>query len=81
MVIMPYCNSCGASIPETDEFAGICGNCSDRSRSRLNVSQRKPIGRPTYPVRVRRYSVRDSGITFAIIIALILIGIILLQGF
>ena len=78
---MPYCNNCGTSIPETDEFVGICQNCSDRSRSQLYVSQRKPIGRPTYPVRVRRYSARDSGITFAIIMALILIGIILLEGF
>lgn len=28
---MSYCNKCGAAIPETDEFAAICENCSDAS--------------------------------------------------
>ena len=78
---MPYCNKCGAFIPGTDEFAAICGNCSDRSRSRPHISQRKPTGRPIFPVRVRRYSLREQGITFAIIMALILLGVILLGGF
>ncbi|MHA1109906.1 MAG: hypothetical protein ACTSRE_02300 [Promethearchaeota archaeon] len=78
---MPYCNKCGAFIPETDEFAGICENCSDVSRSPHLISRRGPIGRRTFPVRVRRYSIRDSGITFAIIMALIFFGVILLGGF
>ncbi len=81
IVIMPYCNKCGASIPETDEFAAICENCSDASIIPITGKHNSGVyGRRSFPLRVKRYSAGDSAITFAIIFALILLGIIVLGG-
>ncbi|MHA1109904.1 MAG: hypothetical protein ACTSRE_02290 [Promethearchaeota archaeon] len=68
-----YCQKCGKSLSEST-FGDLCETCSDLDR--------RPSHRLfTRRVPVKRYSMRDGAITFIIIIALLVVGLVLLGGF
>ena len=73
---MPYCNKCGKSLSE-NVYGDLCENCGDKRSPSRFIS----LKRADHAFVRKRHSLRDSGITFAIIMALIFLGVILLGGF